>query len=75
MDKHGTGALRSPIESRPIADVGMPACPVAAFSTNTSTNGYRQATLVADPMFMIYYATRNRAAVRTFTSIKDSLDE
>ena len=41
----------------------------------TSTNGYRQATLVADPMFMIYYANRNRAAVRTFTSIKDFLDE
>jgi hypothetical protein len=24
---------------------------------------------------MIYYATRNRAAVRTFISIKDFLDE
>ena len=36
---------------------------------------YRQATPVADSMFMIYYATRNRAAVRTFTSIKDFLDE
>jgi hypothetical protein len=36
---------------------------------------YRQATSVADPMFMIYYATRNRAAVRTFTCIKVFLDE
>lgn len=54
-----------------------------AFQAELKLNGavmrrrmdYRQAAPVAHPMVIIYYATRSRAAVRTFTSIKDFLDE